>query len=131
MDTRKIVYRETALIALGVSLGAACTVGVFALLGRFALSVVWGALAGTVITVGNFFLMAAVASLAADRAEKGEVEGAKKLLRSSQLLRLFGVGAALGVCALSGFFNLIALVLPLVFVRPVLLLGEFFRKKGD
>ena len=27
--------------------------------------------------------------------------------------------------------NVIALVLPLAFVRPILLLAEFFRKKGD
>ena len=33
-------------------------------------------------------------------------------------------------CALSGWFDLIALVLPLLFVRPILTIAEFFRKKG-
>ena len=33
-------------------------------------------------------------------------------------------------CAKSGVFNLFALVLPLVFVRPVLTIAEFFRKTG-
>ena len=32
-------------------------------------------------------------------------------------------------CAKSGLFNKIALVVPLVFVRPTLTLAEFFRKK--
>mgnify|MGYP006967287329 CR=1 FL=1 len=30
----------------------------------------------------------------------------------------------------SGFFDVIALVLPLIFVRPILTIAEFFRKKG-
>ena len=45
-----------------------------------------------------------------------------------------GVGLVLGLllfaCGRSGYFNLFSLVLPLVFVRPVLTVAEFFHKKG-
>ena len=34
------------------------------------------------------------------------------------------------LCAKSGYFDVIALVLPLVFVRPILTIKEFFKKKG-
>jgi hypothetical protein len=34
------------------------------------------------------------------------------------------------LCAKSGAFDVLALVLPLLFVRPVITLAEFFRKKG-
>ncbi len=70
MDSRKIVFQETAVIAAGTAIGTVLMVGVFALLDRFDMSVLLGAAAGFLLTVGNFFFMAMVASLAADRAEK-------------------------------------------------------------
>ena len=40
------------------------------------------------------------------------------------------MAVVLFVCARSGYFDVVALVLPLVFVRPVLTVREFFKKKG-
>ena len=51
-------------------------------------------------------------------------------MRNSYILRLLVLFVILFACAKSGVFNLIALVLPLVFVRPTLTVAEFFRKKG-
>ncbi len=130
MDSRKLVLKETALLAIGEGLCTGLMLGVFGLLGKFDLPVLLGGIAGCVITVANFFFMAVTASLAADRAEKQDVDGGKKLLSASRTYRFIGVGAALVLCAASKQFHLIALVLPLVFVRPVLMLTEFFRKKG-
>ncbi len=130
MDSRKIVYKETAIVAAGEVIGTALMLGVFALLDRFDLSVLLGGVVGCLLTVGNFFFMAVVATLAADRAENQDVEGGKKLLKASQNYRFLAVGVILLVCAISKKFNLIALVVPLLLVRPVLLLAEFFRKKG-
>ena len=45
-----------------------------------------------------------------------------------RLLVLFGL---LFVCAKSGLFDPLAMVIPLVFVRPVITVYEFFRKKED
>ncbi len=131
MDSRKIVLQQTAQIALGEVIGTALMMGVFALLGKFDLSVLFGGIAGCVITVANFFFMAVVAELAADRALKQDVEGGKKLVKTSQTIRYFVLAAVLVLCAISKVFNLLALVVPLLFVRPILLLAEFFRKKVD
>ncbi len=130
MDSRKIVYHETAIIAIGEVIGTAAMYGVFALLGKFDLSVLLGGLVGCLLTIGNFFFMAVIASLAADRAEQQDVEGGKKLLKASQTYRLLAMAVILVVCAISKKFHLIAMVVPLVFTRPILLLSEFFRKKG-
>ncbi len=129
MESRKIVYRETAIIALGEVILTALMVGVFALIGKFDISVLLGAIVGCVVTIGNFFFMAVVVSLAADRAQAQDVEGGKKLLKVSQLYRLLAIGGILAACALSKKFDVIAMVIPLVFVRPILLISEFFRKK--
>jgi hypothetical protein len=37
---------------------------------------------------------------------------------------------ALVVCAKSGMTNLLALVIPVLLVRPIIMIAEFFRGKG-
>ena len=130
MDSRKIVYKETAIIAVGEIILSGIMVGVFAALNRFQWNVLWGALAGSAVMIANYFFMAVTVSLAADRAERGEVEQAKNMVQLSSVGRLIAMGLALFLCIRLGA-NVIALVLPLAFARPILMLAEFFRKKGD
>lgn len=130
MESRKIVLQETAIIAIGEFLCCAIMVGVFALLGKFDMSVLLGGLFGWILTVGNFFFMAIGTSLAADKAQAQDVKGGKAVVKSSMALRLLVLFVLLFALAKSGICNVIALVLPLAFIRPVLMFGEFFRKKG-
>lgn len=129
-DSRKLVLRETAVIAIGEIICVALMCGVYALIGKFSFSVLWGGLVGLLVATGNFFFLAVIATLAADRAEKQDVAGGQKLMRSSYPIRLLAMAVVLILCAKSGLFDLIALVLPLVFVRPILAIAEFFKKKG-
>ena len=130
MDSRKIVFRETAIVAVGELVLSGVMVGVFAALGKFNMAVLISALGGSLLMTVNYFFMAVTASIAADRAQNGEVEQGKKLLQTSSLVRLAVLGVLLFVGIRLGA-NVIALVVPLAFVRPTLLLAEFFRKKGD
>ena len=129
-ESRKLVLKETALIAIGELICVALMCGVYALIGKFDLSVLLGALVGLLVATGNFFFLAMIATLAADRAENQDVEGGQKLMKSSYPIRLLAMAVVLILCAKSGFFDVIALVLPLLFVRPVITIAEFFRKKG-
>ena len=129
-ESRKIVLKETALIAAGELVCVAVMCAVYALIGKFALSVVLGGLVGLLVATGNFFFMAMAATLAADKAEAQDVEGGKKLMKGSYPIRMLVMAGVLILCAKSGFFNVVALVLPLLFVRPILTIAEFFRKKG-
>ena len=129
-ESRKIVWKETAVVAVGEVICTALMVGIFALLGYFDLSVLLGGLVGAAVAVANFLILAIVATLAADKAEQQDVEGGQKLIKASYPVRLIVLAVVLFACAKSGVFNVITLVLPLVFVRPVLTLAEFFRKKG-
>ncbi len=130
MDSRKIVLKETAIVSIGVAICTAAMIGIFALLGYFDLKVLWGGIAGGLLSVLNFFFMAIIASLAADKAEQQDAAGGKKMLQSSYPIRLLLLAVILFACAKSGVFNVIALVLPLLFVRLSLTIAEFFRKKG-
>ncbi len=131
MDSRKIVYRETAIVAAGVSSCTVIMLVVYALMGKFDMSVLWGGLVGTVLSVANFFFMALGTCLAADKAEAQDVKAGQLLVRNSYMLRLVVLFVILFACAKSGLFNLFALVLPLVFIRPTLTIADFFRKKGE
>lgn len=130
MDSRKIVWKECGIVALGVTVCTGLMFGVYALIGRFATSVLLGGLAGILVAVANFFFMAVLVSLAADKAEKGDPQAGQKLIKSSYPIRILVLAVVLFACAKSGWFDLIALVLPLVFVRPTITIAEFFRKKG-
>jgi len=130
MDSRKLVFKETAIILLGEAICVAAMIGIYALLGFYDTDVLLGGIAGAVIAAANFFFMAMMTKLAADRAENQDVEGGKKLLKASYPIRLLVLALVLIACGKSGFFNVLALVLPLVFVRPILMIAEFFRKKG-
>ena len=131
MDSRKIVFKETAVIAVGEVICVAAMMGVFALLGRFDRSVILGGIIGGVLAILNFFFMAVGVNIAADKAEKQDVKGGKGIVQASMLLRYVLLFVLLFVFAKSELCNIFALVIPLVFVRPVLAIGEFFRKKGD
>lgn len=131
MESKKIVLRETSVILIGEIICTAVMFAVYGLLGAFDRSVVLGGLAGILLSTANFFFMAIGASLAADKAQQQNVKGGKGLIRSSYLLRLVVLFVLLFACAKSGLFDLIALVLPLFYVRPIITIAEFFRKSGD
>ena len=131
MDSRKLVIRESLIVLLGVALCSAAMVGIFALLGKFDSGVLLGAAVGTVLAALNFFAMAVVAMMAADKAENQNVKGGEALIRGSYPVRMIVLFVILFAFAKSGLCNPIALVVPLVFVRPTITIAEFFRKSGE
>ena len=130
MDSRKIVMRETAAIAVGEVVLSAAMVGVFAALGYFQMNVLWSALAGCAVMIANYFFMAVTVNLAADKAALGDTQQAQKMIQLSSTVRLIVMGVALVVC-LKLDANPIALLLPMLFARPILMLWGFFGKKEE
>ena len=124
MEHRKFIFRETGIVALGQLLCTGAMVGIFALLGQFSIAVIIGGAVGAVMSTANFLFMAIGTSLAADKAEKQDVKGGQALIKGSYLLRMVVLFVVLFAFAKSGIANPIALVLPLVFVRPILTVPE-------
>lgn len=131
MDSRQIVLRQTGTVAIGEAICVAVMLGVYALLGKFSMAVLLGGIAGGLLAVANFFFMALAVNQAADKAEQQDVKGGQLLIRNSYMIRLIGLFVLLFLGAKSGWFDIFALVLPLVFVRPTITAAEFFRKKGE
>lgn len=131
MDSRKYVFVETGIVAIGQGICVAVMLGIFALLGKFDRAVLLGGIFGGLLAVLNFFFMAVGATLAADKAEAQNVKGGKATIQMSYTLRLVLLFVILFALVKSGLCNVFTAVLPLAFTRPILAMGEFFRKSGE
>ena len=114
---------------MGEAIGVAIVIGIFALLSKFDISVLLGGVVGGVVAIANFFVMAVCVNIAADKAAAQNVKGAEATIKGSYALRMLGMVVILFAFAKSGLCNVIALVVPLIFVRFTLTLQEFFRRK--
>lgn len=131
MNTRKFILRETMLLALSEAVCIAAMIGVFALLGCFDYTVVFGGVVGGVLAVANFFFMAIASNAAADKAMEQDIKAGKSAIKVSYTTRLLVMGVVLFLFAKSGQCNVLAMVCPLFFVFPIVMVIEFFRKTGD
>ena len=130
MDNRKYVFSQVSTVLIGELLLSALMVGVFAVLGYFDLSVVYGAAAGAAIATLNHLVLVLSVMAASEKAEKQDVKGGQALVQMSYFGRTIGLFLILVLCAKTGIFNLIALVIPLVFTRPILTITDKHNKKG-
>ena len=130
MDNRKYVISQTLTVLVGELVLSALMVGVFTLLGYFDKSVLFGAAAGSVIATINHLVLVLGVLAASSKAEKQDVKGGQALVQMSYFGRTIGLFLILVLCAKTGIFNLIALVIPLVFTRPILTITDHFNKKG-
>jgi ATP synthase I chain. len=97
----------------GISLGlSTIMVGVFALLGQFTVSVLWGALCGCFLACFNFFLLAVTVTKALGQEERGKAMASISYMARSLMML---VGGVVAVAYLK--FNPIALVIPYIFPR--------------
>lgn len=129
METRKYVLTQTLSVFAGEALLSAAMVAIFALLGYYDRSVLLGAAAGAVIATVNHLLLTLGVLAAAGKAEKQDVKGGQAFIQLSYMGRLLGLFLVLVLCAKSGLFNLLALVIPLLFTRPVLTIADHFQNK--
>ena len=148
MDNKSklLVYIDTLWLALGelvVALLVSCS---FLIFGEFGYQVVIGALLGGAVTVINFLIL----SVAIDRAVNGYIEGrgdkemdeeeadqyakehgiaVQNAMLKSYMLRMFLMIGSLVLAMLSGWFNPISTVIPLLMYRPVLYVVELIKIK--
>lgn len=128
-DSKKFALTQTLWVFIGEAILVAFMFAVFALLKVFNLAVLLGGVVGVLLATGNFYFMAMAATLAAEKAKNQDVRGGELVIKSSYSLRLFALVAILLICGISGYFNPFTLVLPLAFVRPVVVFCGLFQKR--
>lgn len=123
------VRKETGYIAVWVILLSLVMEAVFLLLRKWDLSVLFGNIGGAAVAVGNFFLMALIATRAVDRAvEHGKPEEAMTRVRATATVRLLGC-ALLCVILIAVFkTNVYATLIPMLFPRIGIMFWSKFNK---
>ena len=155
LKVEQAVRQETLRIAIGVAVLTVLMIGVFLIIGRFSLPMLLSALLGAAFAIGNFFWMAMSVQGAVNRmdgvqlppkteeeeaAEAEDPKAAKELtpegkqirgsIQRSYLVRM-ALLAGLAVLVISvPFFDPIAALVPLLFPRIVISLGNIFPNKG-
>lgn len=129
MDNRKQVLRQTGKIAVGVALCTGIMLVIYYAIGMFSTKILYGAVAGFFLGVGNFLAMAVVASRAADKAEAQDINAGRVLMQGSYFARLVLLFIVMVVLTKAQLCDPLAMVIPLVFVRPVITVSELLIKK--
>ena len=139
-------YREICILAVGEIIVSAIVIAVFLIVKKYELSVLLGAILGSVVTVANFVWLAISVNRAFDKAllARGDgemdeeaverftaqhgkaIENAAKL---SYIIRTVSILAVLVLGFLIKIFNPISAVIPLLMYRPILTLGEIIKMK--
>ena len=131
MDVRKLVLKETAVMAVGQTLCVAAMLGVFARLGHLDTIALRGGILGGVLAVLNHFFLAMGVVMATQKAQSEDARGSKGMVQMSFLFRTAVLFVVMFALLKSGLCNVFSLVLPLLFIRPILIVERFFQKDGE
>lgn len=106
------VRQNTRYIATVVLILTVLMEAVFLVIGKWDVTVLFGGLLGAATAILNFFLMAMSVVKAVGKEEK-EASGAMKVSHSMRMLMLVVICAVAAL--LPGVFNLVAVIVPLLF----------------
>ena len=111
MKIHSAIKKETLHVAIGVLLGDAALIAVYALLKKLELPVILGALLGSAAAVGNFFVMGYMVQKALNNTER-----TKAIVQRSYALRMVAMVAVMIIGIVVPCFEPIAVMVP--FLMP-------------
>lgn len=129
MENRKYILSQSLTMLIGELILSAVMVAVFAVLGYYETGVLLGTVVGSLIATLNHTVLIIGVLSASKKAENQDVKGGQAAIQMSYMGRLLGLFLILVLCAKSGVFNLLALVIPLLFARPLLTVSDHFNQK--
>ena len=131
MESRNYLIRQSLTVLAGELILSAVMILIFAVLGYYDSSVLLGGIAGALIATLNHIVLVAGVMIASKKAENQDIKGGQSVIQLSYMGRLLALFLILVVCAKSEVFHLLALVIPLLFTRPILTVTDhFIQKKG-
>ena len=121
------IVKETLYIACWTVILSLVMQSVFLLINKWDYTVILGNLLSIVAGVGNFFLL----GLTVQNAVTKEQDEAKKLMKLSQMGRMFLLFIICIIGAVVPCFNIFAVLIPLLFPRIAIMLRAFSSNKGN
>jgi hypothetical protein len=146
MKNKNLPLYETLFILLGEIIVSLITVGVYLLIDKFSYKVITGVCLGSVVTVINFLIFAVATTRAFDKAvaargtkEMDEEEAEKfaeaqkqqmnAAMKLSFIFRNLFMLATLVVAFILDYFDVIATLIPLLMLRPIIMVETLIRDK--
>lgn len=123
----KTVLKETRFIALWMLIFSALMEAVFLIIRAWNYTVLLGNLLSGIIGVVNFLLLGVTVQRAVN---SGDQDYARRLMKSSQSIRLVMIFAVAVIGATAPIFNLWATLIPLLFPRIAMIIRGFQLKKS-
>lgn len=108
------VKKETGYVAIAEAILIIVMLAVYLIISKFTLNVLFAALISGSVAVLNFFVMGLTVQKAVTVEDDSD---RRKLIRSSQLLRLLVMGVIVIICAVFPKLDIFALFIPLFFPR--------------
>lgn len=131
MKLQKTSRQELIKISIGVLSGSAIMLGVFAVLKRFDMSVLCGALLGAAIAIFNFYYLA----VSVQRAAAVDEKSAKLIMKSSYSMRMLIDAAGVLIGVVVPQFHWVAVFIPLILPRVTIavmqVLGMYKPDKAE
>lgn len=125
--TDPTVKKETFYILVWTILLSVLMNSVFLIIKRWDVSVLYGNIVGAAVAVLNFFLLGRTVQNALEKEEKD----AKNTMKLSQMLRYLMMIIVIALAVAVKVFNIIAVVVPLIFPRIAIAMRPFFNKQND
>ena len=130
MKINPTILKETGHVAVGVLIGDALMIAVFALLHKLDHTVFLGALLGSAAAVGNFFVMGLMIQKALDDPDR-----TKAIVQRSYTMRMLAMVVVMIVGFAAPCFHVVAVVVPFLLpgltIQAMRLLGMYKpEKKG-
>ena len=149
MKKNSIPIFELLALLIGEAAVSLITVLVFTVIGKFSFAVIFGLILGTAVSIINFIILSVLASRAVDRVmarrpegemdeeeaaefaakNQGELQASMKL--SFIIRNIFLLGTLVLAFLLKTVFDVIATVVPLLMLRPLLMLAELIKRRRD
>ena len=120
--------REFYKLSIGVIVMSVIMVAIFAALGKFDYKVVTGAALGTLVTIANYLFLA----FSIERiSQKDDVNNGKSIMTFSYFIRLAVIAVTIIIAIKLPIFNYIAVALPFLFPRVVIVAINLIDSKKD
>ena len=129
MNHKNPVLQESLRVTISTFVMLCIMYGVFAITGNFSIKVLYSGFTGWFLNVANFFFMCVAIVNHTDETENSAQQAAMRI-RSSYMIRSLALLVILFLLLKSGYFDTIATLVPLLFIRPAIMLDNFYSKMG-
>ena len=127
----KKLFNDVIKMAIGIYALSLVMVLIFALLGYFDITVIFGALLGATVCILNFFFLAVTVQKSVSK----EAGRAKAGMGTSYILRMLLIAVTIIAGIKLSYFNYVAVFIPFFFPRIVIMVINYFdnkkSRKGD